>query len=109
MKITCFYNYLGADFTNYKDSLNIPGMPSSPPISSFSTEGNIPIGLTTASSLPFNVPQSQLVTTPISLPGMPPITVNATLPQNPSFYSSVLHQNQLPTTTPSSPTSVTTQ
>lgn len=84
-------------------------MPSSPPISSFSTEGNIPIGLTTASSLPFNVPQSQLVTTPISLPGMPPITVNATLPQNPSFYSSVLHQNQLPTTTPSSPTSVTTQ
>ncbi|KAF7385713.1 hypothetical protein HZH66_011555 [Vespula vulgaris] len=117
-----------AEITNYKDSPNIPGMPTSPPISSFSMEENIPVGLTTtshvvtmgscnlpgvqttASSLPFNVPQSQLVTTPISLPGMPPITVNATLPQNPSFYSSVLHQNQVPTTTtPSSPTSVTTQ
>ncbi|KAL2729434.1 Golgi reassembly-stacking protein 2 [Vespula squamosa] len=115
-----------AEITNYKDSPNIPGMPTSPPISSFSMEGNIPVGSTTphvvtvqsynlptvqstASSLPFNVPQSQLVTTPISLPGMPPITVNATLPQNPSFYSSVLHPNQLPTTTSSSAASVTTQ
>lgn len=115
------------DISHYKDSPNIPGMPTSPPISSYSMEGNVPIGLTTTphaitmqsynlpgapntiSSLPFNVKESQLVTTPISLPGMPPITVNATLPQNPSFYSSVLHQNPLPTTTPSSPTSVTTQ
>lgn len=45
----------------------------------------------------FNVPQSHVVTTPISLPGMPPITVTASLPQDTSFYPSVLQQqNQLP-------------
>lgn len=42
----------------------------------------------------FNVPQSHVVTTPISLPGMPPITVSASLPQNTSFYPSVPQQNQ---------------
>jgi len=40
----------------------------------------------------FNISQSHVVTTPISLPGMPPITVSASLPQNTSFYSSVLEQ-----------------
>lgn len=40
----------------------------------------------------FNVPQSHVVTTPISLPGMPPITVSASLPQNTSLYPSVLQQ-----------------
>ncbi|XP_070519546.1 Golgi reassembly-stacking protein 2 isoform X2 [Cardiocondyla obscurior] len=45
----------------------------------------------------FNMPQSHVVTTPISLPGMPPITVTTSLPQNTSFYPSVLQQqNQLP-------------
>lgn len=45
----------------------------------------------------FNVPQSHVVTTPISLPGMPPITVTASLPQDTPFYPSVLQQqNQLP-------------
>lgn len=117
-------NSPSADIANYKNSPNIPGMPTSPPISSFSTEGNVSVESTTlnvatmqsynlpgatTSALPLSVPQSTIVTTPISLPGMPPITVNATLPQNPSFYSSVLHQNQLPSTTPSSLASVTTQ
>lgn len=45
----------------------------------------------------FNMPQSHVVTTPISLPGMPPITVTASLPQDTSFFPSVLQQqNQLP-------------
>ncbi|EZA48096.1 hypothetical protein DMN91_006476 [Ooceraea biroi] len=45
----------------------------------------------------FNVPQAHVVTTPIALPGMPPITVSASLPQNTSFYSSVIEQqNQFP-------------
>lgn len=45
----------------------------------------------------FNMPQSHVVTTPISLPGMPPITVTASLPQDTSFYPTVLQQqNQLP-------------
>lgn len=114
-----------ANIANYKESPNIPGMPSSPSISSFSTEGSVSVESTTtpnvvtvqsytsssATTSPLlpNVPQSSIVTTPISLPGMPPITVNVTLPQNPSFYSSVLHQSQLPSTTQSSLTSVTTQ
>lgn len=63
----------------------------------------------------FNVPQSHIVTTPISLPGLPPITVSASLP-NPSFYPSVLpEQNQLPpginptTITPTLSSPTTTQ
>lgn len=40
----------------------------------------------------FNMPQSHVVTTPISLPGMPPITVSASLPQNTSLYPSVIQQ-----------------
>ncbi|XP_050447405.1 Golgi reassembly-stacking protein 2 isoform X2 [Cataglyphis hispanica] len=40
----------------------------------------------------YNVPQSHVVTTPISLPGMPPITVSASLPQNTSLYPSVIQQ-----------------
>lgn len=45
----------------------------------------------------FNMHQSHVVTTPISLPGMPPITVTASLPQDTSFYPPVLQQqNQLP-------------
>ncbi|KAK2589259.1 hypothetical protein KPH14_007819 [Odynerus spinipes] len=117
-------NLPNAEIANYKDSPNIPGMPTSAPISSFSAEGNISVESTTTpnvvtmqsydlpgsttSALPHNVPQSSFVTS-VSLPGMPPITVNATLPQNPPFYSSVLHQNQLPSTTSSSLASVTTQ
>ncbi|XP_012534309.1 Golgi reassembly-stacking protein 2 [Monomorium pharaonis] len=54
----------------------------------------------------FNMPQSHVVTTPISLPGMPPITVTASLPQDTSFYPSVLQQhNQL---SPSINTTITT-
>ncbi|TGZ47419.1 uncharacterized protein Grasp65 isoform X1 [Temnothorax longispinosus] len=59
----------------------------------------------------FNMPQSHVVTTPISLPGMPPITVTASL-QDTSFYPSILQQqNQLPpginttTVAPTLPTS----
>jgi len=60
----------------------------------------------------FNI--THIVTTPISLPGMPPITVSASLPQNTSFYSSVLEQqNQfspgITTTTVASTSSMSTQ
>lgn len=43
----------------------------------------------------YNTPQSNIVT-PISLPGMPPITVTASLPQEMSFYTPVAHNNQFP-------------
>lgn len=65
----------------------------------------------TANTTGFNVPQSHIVTTPISLPGMPPITVSASIPQNTSFYPSVLQQNQLSninvTTTATLPSTMT--
>ncbi|XP_020296469.1 Golgi reassembly-stacking protein 2 [Pseudomyrmex gracilis] len=60
----------------------------------------------------FNVSQPHVVTTPISLPGMPPITVSAALPQNAPFYSPVFQQqNQSPfsiNTTTVAPTTLTT-
>lgn len=84
-------------------------MPASPVLSSG------PYEVTTTSAAPINLPELQkdqtpvynpiagfsvphVLTTPIALPGMPPITVSASLPQKTSFYPSVLQQNQLPTT-----------
>ncbi|CAK9797822.1 Golgi reassembly-stacking protein 2 [Anthophora quadrimaculata] len=98
---------------------DIPGMPTSPPLPTFTTNTTImneptdvgtPKDFTTVQSgvsplVQFNVPQSHVVTTPIALPGMPPITVSASLPQTTSFYTSVLQQNEVtgintvPTTT----------
>lgn len=90
---------------SYQVTPNIPGMPANPPLTIFPTTttalSDVPplTGLpkeynatqtTTPSALPSNVSQSHIVTTPISLPGMPPITVSASLPQNTSFYSSVI-------------------
>ncbi|XP_054013415.1 Golgi reassembly-stacking protein 2 [Hylaeus anthracinus] len=88
---------------------DIPGMPTTPPLPTFSTNtfSNEATGVVgsqkdfTSVMVPmspgvqFNVPQSHVVTTPISLPGMPPITVSASLPQNTSFYTPVLQQNQM--------------
>ncbi|XP_017892314.1 Golgi reassembly-stacking protein 2 [Ceratina calcarata] len=86
---------------------NIPGMPTTPPLPTFTTislneTANVqhtgtPKDFTNVQStvpppVQFNVPQSHMVTTPISLPGMPPITVSASLPQNTSFYSPVFQQ-----------------
>lgn len=63
---------------------------------------------TVPSTLPYGVPHSQIIT-PISLPGMPPITVSAAMPQNPSFYQPV-RQPQIPTTNSvPPPTTATTQ
>lgn len=101
----------GNDSLSYQNTMpNIPGMPTTPPLPTFTTNTtslNETIGITGMSkdyttiqggitpAVPFNVPQSNVVTIPISLPGMPPITVSASLPQNTSFYSSVLQQNEL--------------
>ncbi|XP_031827898.2 Golgi reassembly-stacking protein 2 [Nomia melanderi] len=96
---------------------NIPGMPTTPPLPTFTTNTTVFNETSAAVELPkgmyspttiqitpqntptpvvqFNVPQSHVVTTPISLPGMPPITVSASLPQNTPFYTSVLQQNQM--------------
>lgn len=100
------------EHTTYQSTPNIPGMPQTSPLpplpfditamSSVSTLGSptqiynpIPTA-TVASTLPYGVaPQSQIVT-PISLPGMPPITVSAAMPQNPSFYQPV-RQPEAPT------------
>lgn len=113
----------GNETIPYQNTPNIPGMPASPPLPIFSTTSTILNDITTSTGLPkdystvpstvspalsFNVPQSHVVTTPISLPGMPPITVSASLPQNTSFYSSVLQQNQTPTVNPTSSPVVTT-
>lgn len=89
---------------------NIPGMPTTPPLPTFTTNTTVSneatgiVGMTKdfttvqsgmSSPIQYNVPQSHIVTTPISLPGMPPITVSASLPQNTSFYSPALQQNEL--------------
>lgn len=94
----------------YQATPNIPGMPTIPALSTNPYETTtIPSGpinlpgplkdqnpIYSASTVGFNASQSHVVTTPISLPGMPPITVSASLPQNTSFYPSVLQQNELP-------------
>lgn len=99
-------NHLGT----YQATPNIPGMPTIPALSTNPYETTtIPSGpinlpgplkdqnpIYSASTVGFNASQSHVVTTPISLPGMPPITVSASLPQNTSFYPSVLQQNELP-------------
>ncbi|KZC04977.1 PREDICTED: Golgi reassembly-stacking protein 2 [Dufourea novaeangliae] len=93
---------------------NIPGMPTTPPLPTFPTmttvlnEACATVGLpkdfsavqgvsqgVPSPEMQFNASQSHVVTTPISLPGMPPITVSASLPQNTPFYASVLQQNQM--------------
>ncbi|KAG7187752.1 hypothetical protein KM043_016798 [Ampulex compressa] len=76
---------------HYQDTPNIPGMPTNPSLQTFSMNMNqssettsqtstlqkdfsdVPQGAT-SSGPTFNMPQSHIVTTPISLPGMPPIT-----------------------------------
>ena len=81
-------------------------MPLSPPLPPFSTNApskspndfslnySTPPSAVSVSLPNFNMPQPQVVTTPISLPGMPPITVSASLPQNSSFYPSTTVQQQ---------------
>ncbi|XP_012251383.1 Golgi reassembly-stacking protein 2 [Athalia rosae] len=105
--------------SEYHGTPNIPGMPVSPPPppTSIVTVGpqsgipnfppslpncNMPLG-TTSGPIPFNVSQPYVVTTPISLPGMPSITVSATLPQNHPYYSTVHNPNQSPVATPGLP------
>lgn len=97
-------NYLGT----YQATSNIPGMPAAPALSTDLHEVTAiptgPIGVMglqkdqnpVYSAATINVPQPHVVTTPISLPGMPPITVSASLPQNTSFYTPVLQQHQMP-------------
>lgn len=98
--------------TGYQDTPSIPGMPTVPPLPPLPAEMSIPAGSVTHSlvsplqnydsSIPsvipgvssFAVPQSSIVTTPIELPGMPPITVSASLPQTPGFYTPMLQQQQ---------------
>lgn len=77
-------------------NVNSPsGVSSLPPPSL--TNYNLPIGVSNA-PLPYNVSQPpHVVTTPISLPGMPPITVSASLPQNHPYYTPILNPNQAPT------------
>ncbi|XP_029158681.1 Golgi reassembly-stacking protein 2 [Nylanderia fulva] len=70
------------NFVQGASVVNVPGL---------QREQNPVYNVTTGFNMP---PQSNVVTTPISLPGMPPITVSASLPQNTSFYPSVQQQNQ---------------
>ncbi|XP_066589834.1 Golgi reassembly-stacking protein 2 isoform X2 [Prorops nasuta] len=115
-----FFNQANTNFPYNTDHVsNIPGMPPSPPLPMFHTETNKPNVINEPFSQQshnslggvihgsqYNTPQPHLVTTPISLPGMPPITVSASIPQNTTFYPSVIHQNQMPfTNTPSQQTS----
>ena len=72
-------------------------MPLNPPPTPFSTITSPPLSQMNYSTPPTSVSvsipnydmspqiQPQVVTTPISLPGMPPITVSASVPQNPTF------------------------
>lgn len=75
----------------YQDTPSIPGMPTVAPLQS----SNLQQSFEPTSSLPLTTSQAQLVTTPINLPGMPPITVSASLPQSATFYSPIPEQNQL--------------
>ncbi|XP_033224915.1 Golgi reassembly-stacking protein 2 isoform X2 [Belonocnema kinseyi] len=120
------YTSPGTDHTAYQTTPNIPGMPQSSPLpplpfdinvpsnissvnSPVQTYNPIPTSVDVPSTLPYSVQQSQIVT-PISLPGMPPITVSAAIPQNPSFYPTVRHQSQIPTSnTVPPPTSASAQ
>lgn len=86
-------------------------MPTTPPLPTFitnvtasndtthavETPKDFATAQSTAISPPvqFNVPQSRVVTIPISLPGMPSITVSTSLPQNTPFYSPALEHNEL--------------
>lgn len=90
---------------DYPATPNIPGMPISPPLPLHST--NLAQNSSTdhpsdflqnymspPTSVSVNMPsfpsaplQPQVVTTPISLPGMPPITVSASVPQNSPYYA----------------------
>ncbi|XP_015595663.1 Golgi reassembly-stacking protein 2 [Cephus cinctus] len=88
----------------YQNTPNIPGMPTNPPlpplpVSVATLPGGNPVSQPNASIMG-GIPseyQPHVVTTPISLPGMPPITVSASLPQNPTFYPTMpQHQNSHP-------------
>lgn len=81
-------------------------MPTAPPVQPFLIDTSIPItstnlqhsfnpSTTAPTPLPTNLSQPHIVTTPITLPGMPPITVSASLPQNSPYYPPLLDQNQL--------------
>ncbi|XP_015520844.1 Golgi reassembly-stacking protein 2 [Neodiprion pinetum] len=102
----------------YYGTPNIPGMPLTPPTPASMVNVGPPSGIPmystplpnynllsgpTSAALPYNVSQPHMVTTPISLPGMPPITVSATLPQNHPYYPPVCNPNQAPVPTPGLP------
>lgn len=80
----------------YDNTPSIPGMPA---VASFRTPSSLQ---PSDASIPMPPPsttitmsQPQIVTTPINLPGMPPITVSASLPQNATFYSPIREEHQL--------------
>lgn len=107
MLLSVSYSFSANDSLSQNTMPNIPGMPTTPPLPTFITN-TTPLNETTGvvgtpkdyttvqggiSPLPkSNVSQSHIE---ISLPGMPPITVSTSLPQNTSFYTSVLQQNEL--------------
>lgn len=109
----------------YQNTPSIPGMPVAPPAQSFLVDTSIPDSSPSlqysfnppampqqtnipTSNVPY-LPQSQVVTTPISLPGMPPITVSASLPQTSNFFP-MQDQNQMTNNTSVTiPTSATAQ
>lgn len=81
----------------YGDTPSIPGMPE---VSPLQTSGGKPSFENTLLPPPLTsttiaTSQPQVVTTPINLPGMPPITVSASLPQNATLYLPVRDDHQL--------------
>ncbi|KAH0561435.1 Golgi reassembly-stacking protein 2 [Cotesia glomerata] len=115
-------NYLQNAEQMYQSTPSIPGMPVAPPAQAFLVDTSIPESSpslqysfnsppmpqqTNMSNMPY-LSQPQVVTTPISLPGMPPITVSASLPQTSNFFP-MQDQNQMTNTTNVPMTSATAQ
>lgn len=116
------FSFVGIDTSaGYQATPNIPGMPSPASLPPPPTSSSVLIDVSAQpiqnqpsyapmQTLPYNMQPMQTsgpspITTPIALPGMPPITVSATLPQNAAYYSPVL-QNPYPNTyTPTAPPS----
>lgn len=88
--------------SGYRDTPHIPGMPISPPTplpatsfagDTYNSHPSEPTGTAFGIASPSvaaartTTSQLSVVTTPISLPGMPPITVSASLPQSATFYA----------------------
>lgn len=78
----------------YENTPSIPGMPA---VASLQTPSSFQPSFAPVPppSTTLTISQPQIVTTPINLPGMPPITVSASLPQNATFYSNIREEHQL--------------